>query len=212
MAAISFAATNFPMENLIQVEELAFEGAEDQEARPLQRSIVHTDLEDFQEQERARRKAELDKSIQEEKSAAKDLNLQNQKSVQSKGNDFIFGIKSAIMCEEFEITKTSKHNNRQRRILVIDGNVIYHKKQCVDSRTGQPREPHNYFTMQAGQFDANASADQLVLAGAEFQNIDSPQRSGDTSRTGSGEESGKRSKVGVVRRLQGFIHVKLSGK
>ena len=49
-------------------------------------------------------------------------------AVQSNGADFIFGIKSAFMYEEFEVTKTNKHNNRQRRYLVIDGSTIYHRK------------------------------------------------------------------------------------
>jgi hypothetical protein len=49
MAAISFAATNFPMENLIQADELlAFDEENfEQPARDLQRSIMRTDVADI---------------------------------------------------------------------------------------------------------------------------------------------------------------------
>lgn len=110
------------------------------------------------------------------------------------------------MCEEFEITKTSKHNNKQRRILIIDGNIIYHKKQCVDQRTGQVRPPHNYFSQQSGHSDMNQSADQLFISGSDLPRPDSGagRPSGNpysSFRADSGEDSSKKPKVGVMQKL-----------
>jgi hypothetical protein len=43
-------------------------------------------------------------------------------------DEFIFGSKSAQMYEEYNVLKTNRHKVRQRRVLVIDGSKIYHKK------------------------------------------------------------------------------------
>ena len=53
MAAISFAATNFPMENLIQVDEQMAFDEEEADPRQFKRSIVQVDLAEMnQEQEK----------------------------------------------------------------------------------------------------------------------------------------------------------------
>lgn len=49
-----------------------------------------------------------------------------------KQNDFSFGSKSAFMQEEFSILRTNKHSIRQKRILIIDNNQIYHLKQLIE--------------------------------------------------------------------------------
>lgn len=231
MAAISFAATNFPMENLVQVDEhMAFD-EDEPDARQFKRSIVQVDLAEMsQEQEKKKQEApdqghhnHLQSQVIAKSSQAGEA-MQFQKNlgaVQSNGDDFIFGIRSAFMYEEFEIMKTNKHNNRQRRIMVLDGSTIYHKKQCVDTRTGQARDPQNYFTMQSGQVassDVNMSIDQLFVAGAEFQNVDGPGAkpvsTPQASLRASYDDSGsKKAKVGVMQKFQSFVHHKVfSGK
>ena len=60
------------------------------------------------------KKKESEKHQKEKDQQVKnELQLQkNQNSVQSVGDDFIFGIKSAFAYEEYEIAKTSKHRNK----------------------------------------------------------------------------------------------------
>ena len=106
---------------------------------------------------------------------------------------------------------------------MVDGSAIYHKKQCVDAKTGQVRDPHNYFTAQSGTSfpDVNMSVDQLFVAGAEFQNVESPglRPGANTSTTlqasfrASYDESGKKSRIGVMQKFQSFVqHKVFSGK
>jgi hypothetical protein len=52
-------------------------------------------------------------------------------------DEFIFGQKSAQMYEEYNVLKTNRHSVSQRRVLVIDGPKIYHKKQLLDAKTGE---------------------------------------------------------------------------
>jgi hypothetical protein len=41
-------------------------------------------------------------------------------------DDFLFGAQSALRYEEYNILKTNRRKQRQKRVLVIDGNQIYH--------------------------------------------------------------------------------------
>ena len=50
--------------------------------------------------------------------------------------DFLFGSKSAYKYEEYNVLKTNRHKFKQKRVLVIDGTSIYHKKQIFDPVTG----------------------------------------------------------------------------
>ena len=59
-------------------------------------------------------------------------------------NDFLFGAQSALRYEEYNILKTTKKKSRQKRVLVIDGDNIYHQKQLIDPKSGIVREPQNY--------------------------------------------------------------------
>lgn len=159
MAAISFAATNFPMENMLAVDELMAFGEEittTQNQRQLQRSIVQHEISDnyldkpmvtktFKEETNSsnshgniKKSQSIDASQSDESSKPQNPTVARSKT---NGKDFVFGLKSAFMFEEFEITKTNKHNNKQRRILVIEGTAIYHKKQCIDAKTGNVRDP-----------------------------------------------------------------------
>lgn len=54
-------------------------------------------------------------------------------------DDFLFGAQSALAYEEFNVIKTNKFNQKQKKVLVIDGTSIYHQKQLVDPKTGEPR-------------------------------------------------------------------------
>lgn len=114
------------------------------------------------------------------------------------------------MYEEFGITKTNKHGNRQRRVLIIEGSAIYHKKQCIDQKSGQPREPVNYLSMQNEKLDANASTDVLFVAGAEFENV-SMNGGASTNLTASfrGDDSARKSKAGVMSKFQSFVSSKV---
>jgi hypothetical protein len=56
------------------------------------------------------------------------------------------------MCEEFNVRKTNRHKNRQKRVLVIESNTIYHRKQMIDPSTGRDR-PASNFLMQVRTSD-----------------------------------------------------------
>ena len=47
------------------------------------------------------------------------------------------------MYEEYNILKTNRHSVSQKRVLVIDGSKIYHKKQLIDAKTGEIAKPQN---------------------------------------------------------------------
>ena len=47
------------------------------------------------------------------------------------------------MYEEFNVRKTNRHKNRHKRVLVIDGPTIYHRKQMIDPSTGLDRPANN---------------------------------------------------------------------
>lgn len=47
------------------------------------------------------------------------------------------------MYEEYNVLKTNRHSVSQRRVLVIDGPKIYHKKQLIDAKTGEIAKPQN---------------------------------------------------------------------
>lgn len=53
--------------------------------------------------------------------------------------DFLFGAQSALRYEEYNVFKTNRHKLRQRRVLILDGNQIYHQKQMYDPKTGLVR-------------------------------------------------------------------------
>ena len=46
-----------------------------------------------------------------------------------------------MIYEEFNVEKESRHKIKQKRVLVIDGNQIYHLKQLIDPATGLVRQP-----------------------------------------------------------------------
>ena len=50
------------------------------------------------------------------------------KKVMVSQDDFLFGAQSAMIYEEFNVEKTSRHKIKQKRVLVIDGHEIYHLK------------------------------------------------------------------------------------
>lgn len=47
------------------------------------------------------------------------------------------------MYEEYNVLKTNRHEVSQKRVLVIDGSKIYHKKQMFDAKTGEVAKPQN---------------------------------------------------------------------
>ena len=57
--------------------------------------------------------------------------------------DFLFGSKSALKKEEFNVLKTNRFKSKQKRILVIENTSIYHKKQVYDPISGQIVEAEN---------------------------------------------------------------------
>ena len=50
------------------------------------------------------------------------------------------------MYEEFNVRKTNRHKNRQKRVLIIDGHTIYHRKQMIDPATGLDKPASNNLT------------------------------------------------------------------
>lgn len=54
-------------------------------------------------------------------------------------DDFLFGAEAAREYEEYIVLKTNRHSIRQQRVLVIDGEEIYHKKPKIDTQTGELR-------------------------------------------------------------------------
>lgn len=148
----------------------------------------------------------IDGSQSDETSKPQNPNVTRSKT---NGKDFVFGLKSAFMSEEFEITKTNKHNNKQRRILVIEGTAIYHKKQCIDTKTGNVRDPQNFFTMQSDYQEMNDSMDVLYVAETDFQKEAMSNGSGSNSSSlissFRGEDSARKSKNGVISKFQSFM-------
>jgi len=51
-------------------------------------------------------------------------------------DDFLFGAQSAQEYEEYNVLKTNRHSIRQRRVLVLDGSEIYHRKPLIDTKSG----------------------------------------------------------------------------
>lgn len=58
-------------------------------------------------------------------------------------DDFLFGSQSALQREEFNVLKTNRHNQKQNRVLVIDGSEIYHLKQLIDPKSGEVQQAEN---------------------------------------------------------------------
>ena len=58
-------------------------------------------------------------------------------------DDFLLGAEAAREYEEYLVLKTNRHSVRQQRVLVIDGEEIYHKKPKIDAHTGELRAVQN---------------------------------------------------------------------
>jgi hypothetical protein len=43
-------------------------------------------------------------------------------------DDFLFGTQSALQYEEFNVVKINRHKVKQKRVMVINNNQIYHEK------------------------------------------------------------------------------------
>ena len=43
-------------------------------------------------------------------------------------NDYIFGLKSAQIMEEYNVLKTNRFKLEQKRVLILDDGQIYHRK------------------------------------------------------------------------------------
>lgn len=86
-------------------------------------------------------------------------------------DDFLFGAQSALRYEEYNILKTNRRKQRQKRVLVIDGHQIYHQKQLIDPKSGLVRQPLNYIpSVQPILCDENGNIipDQILNTSSAF--------------------------------------------
>ena len=59
-------------------------------------------------------------------------------------NDYIFGLKSAQIMEEFNVLKTNRFKLEQKRVLIIDEGQTYHRKPQFDTQSGEVVPVQNY--------------------------------------------------------------------
>ena len=72
-------------------------------------------------------------------------------------NDYIFGLKSAQIMEEYNVLKTNRHKLEQKRVLILDDGHIYHRKPQFDTKTGEVLPVQNYVGQTATIDEANSA-------------------------------------------------------
>ena len=72
-------------------------------------------------------------------------------------NDYIFGLKSAQIMEEYNVLKTNRFKLEQKRVLILDEGQIYHRKPQFDTKTGEVLPVQNYVGQIAALEERSAS-------------------------------------------------------
>lgn len=57
-----------------------------------------------------------------------DSNQSQASKINMTENDYIFGLKSAQIMEEYNVLKTNRFKLEQKRVLILDDGHIYHRK------------------------------------------------------------------------------------
>ena len=84
--------------------------------------------------------------------------------------------------EQFNVLKTNRHSQQQKRILVIDGDKIYHIKQEYDPVSGKVKDPRNNFKALHGK-SQSSSVDHSLMANRSMEGDFDASRTVDGSLT-----------------------------